>query len=414
MAVYDVAVIGGGAAGSMAAIRAASNGKAVILLERNDSIGKKILITGKGRCNITNMATMEDFLAKFGKKGMFLRSAFNRFFNEDLIEFFKKKGLALKTERQNRVFPDEGDAKSVVRVLREYLSEAGVEVRYNTRITGINYKEGFFRITSEGGVDVQSRKLILCTGGASYKATGSSGDGFRLAKAMGHHVSPLMPGLVPLKAKDTWVKELQGLTLKNIRLSFRSGKRCIISEIGEMLFTHFGVSGPIVLDLSSEIAEMIEDEKEVVMNIDLKPGIEDKELEDRILSDIISYGGKDIKNFLKTYMPIALCPVFMRLAELPENKRVSQMTTAERRSMKENLKALPLTLSGTLALEEAMVTAGGVSLKEVDPRTMQSRIVPGLYFAGEILEGAASSGGYNLQQAFSTGYLAGEESSQDA
>nr|HPM43089.1 aminoacetone oxidase family FAD-binding enzyme [Candidatus Omnitrophota bacterium] len=319
----------------------------------------------------------------------------------------------LKTERQNRVFPEEGDAKSVVRVLKEYLSEAGVEVRYNTRITGINYKEGFFRLTSEDGIDIQSRKLILCTGGASYKATGSSGDGFRLAKTMGHQVSPLIPGLVPLKTKDTWVKELQGLTLKNIRLSFRSGKRHIISEIGEMLFTHFGVSGPLILDLSSEIAEMMEGEKEVVMYIDLKPGIEDKELEDRILSDIISYGGKDIKNFLKTYMPVALCQVFMRLAKLPENKRVSQMTTAERRAMKENLKALHITLSGTLALEEAMVTAGGVSLKEVDPRTMQSRIVPGLYFAGEILEGAASSGGYNLQQAFSTGYLAGEESSKD-
>lgn len=411
--VYDVAVVGGGAAGTMAAIRAAENGKKVILIERNDAIGKKMLITGKGRCNITNMAPIDEFIAKFGKNGSFLRSAFSRFFNEDLIEFFKQKGLELKTERQNRVFPLDDNAKSVVAVLKKCLSETGVEVLYDTRIMRAHFKDGFFRLTPEAGHEIQARKVILSTGGASYKATGSSGDGFKIAKELGHNISALRPGLVPLKTKEPWVKELQGLTLKNIRILFRGGKKKIESGIGEMLFTHFGVSGPLILDLSSELVPLIDEAAEVMMYIDLKPGIEDNELEERILSDIKLYGGKDIKNFLKTYMPIALSPVFMRLAELPSGKRVSQMTTAERRSMKDLLKAFPLTLTGALALEEAMVTTGGVSIKEIDPRTMQSRLVPGLYFAGEIIEGAASSGGYNLQQAFSTGYLAGEEASKD-
>lgn len=411
--IYDIAVIGAGPAGMMAAIRAAENGKSVVLIERNESVGKKLLITGKGRCNLTNMAPMDDFLERFGRSGKFLRTAFSRFFNEDLIEFFTSKGLKLKTERQNRVFPEDDDAKSVVKVLRECLAEKGVRTLFGTRITKIGRNESVFILTPEAGDEISSRSVIISTGGASYKETGSSGDGFTIARELGHKVMPLSPGLVPLKTGETWVKDLQGLTLKNVVLIFKAGKKKIVSSVGEMLFTHFGVSGPLILDLSSEIVSLISEYKSVMMYIDLKPGLNDAQLEKRILSDIKLYGSKDVKNFLKGFMPVSLCPVFARLAGMPENKRASQITAEERRSMKEFMKALPLTIVGALPLEEAMVTSGGVSKDDIDPRTMQSRLVPGLYFAGEIIEGAASSGGYNLQQAFSTGYLAGEEASSD-
>lgn len=412
--IYDIAVIGGGAAGTMAAIRAAQLGKKVVLLERNDSIGKKILITGKGRCNVTNMASVDDFIAKFGRSGNFLRSAFARFFNEELMEFFRSKGLALKTERQNRVFPETDDAKSVIAVLKTYLAETGVETRCGIRITRLSLTNGIFCLEPETGEAVQARTVILTTGGASYKATGSSGDGFKMAQALGHTVTALKPGLVPLKTKEAWVKEVQGLALKNISLTFKAGKKKLESAVGEMMFTHFGVSGPLILDLSSDIVRLMDEAGDVTLSIDLKPGLTEDQIEKRLLSDIKEHGSKDIKNFLKLFMPVALCPIFAALANIDTARKASQITLAERKALKDLMKELPLTLAGTLPLEEAMVTVGGVSQKEIDPRTMQSRIVPGLYFAGEVIDGAASSGGYNLQQAFSTGYLAGEEASSDA
>lgn len=409
---YDVAVIGGGPAGVMAAIEAAKNLKSVLLVERNDSIGKKILITGKGRCNITNMSPIDEFIKRFGIDGKFLRTAFTRFFNEDLIEFFRTMGLNLKVERQNRVFPEDDDAKSVVKALTKCLSDSGVEIRYNARITGATFVDDHFHLTADNGPEITARKIIIATGGASYKITGSSGDGFKMALGFGHKITPLTPGLVPLKTKEAWVKEVQGLTLKNIALTFRAEKKKICSGVGEMLFTHFGVSGPLILDMSADIMTLLAKYGEVMMQIDLKPGLNYAELEKRILSDIKLYGSKDFKNFLKQFMPVALCPVFARIAGIESGKRASQITSSERRSMRDIMKAMPLTITGALPLEEAMVTLGGVAMNEIDPRTMQSRLVPGLYFAGEIIEGAASSGGYNLQQAFSTGYLAGQEASR--
>ena len=408
--IYDVAVAGAGPAGAMAAIRAGSLNKRVVLVERNDRIGKKVLLTGKGRCNLTNTAGTAAFLEKFGRKGEFLRSAFLAFTNEDLIEFFKSKGLELKAERQGRVFPVTDSARSVVEVLERCLAESNVEAVYNARLANIKKIDGIFQLELEsGGKGIEAKRAILATGGSSYKATGSAGDGFRLAESLGHNVSPLLPALVPLKTKETWVKGIQGLSLENVRVTFKYGKKKIASDIGDLIFTHFGVSGPLILDLSGNVAAALEDHKEVPLFIDMKPGLTDEQLEKRLLGEFKDKKKGSLKNTMKNLLPQKLVDVFMDLTGLDPQKSVNQITKIERRAVMILLKALPLTVTGTLPIEEAMVTAGGVSKKEIDPRTMESRLVPGLYFAGEIIEGAASSGGYNLQQAFSTGWLAGEK-----
>ncbi len=404
---YDIAVIGAGAAGSMAAIRAGQSGKRVVLLEKNEMIGKKILMTGRGRCNLTNSGKLDTFIEKFGRPGQFLRNAFYAFSNEDLMDFFKLKGLELKSERQGRVFPLTGTARSVTQVLEKCLGENKVDVRYKSRIRELIKDGGKFMLHTDGGT-VTAGKVILATGGASYKDTGSTGDGFQIAQRLGHSILPLKPGLVPLKTKETWVKEVQGLTLKNIRLYFVAGKKKIASEVGEMLFTHFGVSGPLILDLSADIVRLLSEEGRMSLFIDLKPGIDKSEMDDKLLREIKEHGGREIKTMLAGTVPLKLAPLILKLVEIDLHKKVHQMNKDDRRRLTRILKELPLTITGSLALEEAMVTCGGVSIKEIDPRTMESRIVPGLYFAGEVIEGGAPSGGYNLQQAFSTGYLAGE------
>ncbi len=408
---YDIAVIGAGAAGSMAAIRAGQLGKSVVLLEKNEIIGKKILMTGRGRCNITNSGKLDTFIEKFGKPGQFLRSAFYAFSNEDVMEFFRTNGLELKSERQGRVFPATDNARSVTQVLEKCLRDNTVDVRYKIRIRELKRDgENFILDTDNGPITV--KKAILATGGASYKETGSTGDGFQIAQTLGHAILPLSPGLVPLKTKETWVKEVQGLALKNIRLVFIAGKKKITSDVGEMLFTHFGVSGPLILDLSADIVRLLSEEKEMKLLIDLKPGIDKSEMDDKLLREIKDHGGREIKTMLAEALPLKLAPLVMRLVEIDLHKKVHQMNKEDRRKLAKILKELPLTITGSLALEEAMVTCGGVSMKEIDPRTMESRLIPGLYFAGEVIDGGAPSGGYNLQQAFSTGYLAGESSSK--
>lgn len=410
MIMYDIAVIGAGPAGMMAAIKAGQAGKKVVLLEKNDLLGKKILITGKGRCNITNSAKLDLIMEKFGKTGQFLRTAFSSFSNEDLMEFFRSKGLELKTERQGRVFPSTDSARSVTAILAEYLAENKVEIKYKTVIKEIK-KEGGYFILSGTTAQYKAKKVILATGGASYRDTGSSGEGFQFAKSLGHTIIPLRPGLVPLRAKEEWVKELQGMTLKNVKITFIAGKKKIGSEVGEVLLTHFGISGPLVLDLSNTIVALLEEHKEIKVFIDLKPGIKSEEMENKLLREFREQGGKEIKNMLSGMLPLRLVPVVIKLSGVSANKKVNQIGRDERRSIAAALKALPLTITGSLPIEEAMVTCGGVSTREIDPRTMGSRIVEGLYFAGEIIEGGAPSGGYNLQQAFSTGCLAGESAS---
>jgi predicted Rossmann fold flavoprotein len=409
---YDVAVIGAGAAGTMAAIRAAELGKSVILVERNNAIGKKILITGKGRCNITNTAPLEDFIEKFGKPGQFLRTAFYKFFNEDLMAFFRSKGLDIKVERQGRVFPVTDKANSVVDVLKKCLADNNVKMLFNSRVSGIKKNDNGFELILENGDTIAARRVIIAAGGASYAATGSTGDGFDIAKKLGHDIIALKPGLVPLTTKEKWVKDLQGVALENIRIRFECGKKKIESDVGELMFTHFGVSGPLVLDLSGEIMSLLEVHKEVKLYIDLKPGMREEQLDSRLIHKFKTKGESQIKNIMKDVLPNKLIEIILRLSDVPMSVETNQVTQDQRRSIIKILKAMPLTITGSLPLEEAMVTGGGVSIKEIDPRTMQSKIAPGLYFAGEVIEGFARSGGYNLQQAFSTGYLAGESAAR--
>lgn len=414
---YDIAVVGGGPAGTMAAIRAASPGDAklkknVVLIERNASIGRKILITGKGRCNLTNTANIDGFIEKFGKPGQALRTAFYKFSNNDLIDFLKKNGVATKVERQGRVFPSDDRSLSVVRALERALADNSVKVLTGSRVMGIKEEGGIFSLKIEGGTEIWTKRLILATGGASYKATGSTGDGFHFAKLLGHAFNPLRQGLVPLKTRERWVTELQGLTLKNISIVFECGGKKIRSEVGELLFTHFGVSGPLVLDLSAEVVSLLQGKKEAALSIDLKPGLTEGQIDNRMLREIESRGSINIRTLLKEMLPLKIIPVFASALNLDPAKRINQLTHDERRGIIGLLKDFRLTVTGSLPLEEAMVTCGGIPVRDINPRTMESRIKPGLYFAGEIIDATAPSGGYNLQQAFSTGYLAGESASR--
>ena len=424
MHIYDIAVVGAGPAGCMAAIRAGQLGKNVILIDRNPSIAKKIFLTGKGRCNITNTAPIDTFVEKFGKEGLFLRPAFLAFFNEDLINFFKSKGLNLIPERQGRVFPADYKARSVVKVLSECLTESKVEVLHRTRLLNLEKKEDFFELklkSDSGRGNLYAKKAVLSTGGISYKATGSTGDGFRIAKALKHSIAPLRGCLVPLRTKETWVRELQGLSLKNVRVSFEYNERSprsekdkaknITSAVGEMMFTHFGVSGPLILDLSGDITAVLKRQKEIRLFLDLKPGMDREKLKNRLLSEFKANGSVKLKNIMKNLLPQRLINVFLRPLGADPEKTASTVTREERHKIIELLKSFPLTITGSLSINRAMVTSGGVSTGEIDPRTMESRVIPGLYFAGEIIDGAAPSGGYNLQQAFSTGFLAGESAS---
>lgn len=412
MVLFDIAVVGAGPAGVMAAIRAASHNKTVALIERNSTIGKKIILSGKGRCNVTNSASLDDFIDKFGRQGEFLRAAFSKFFNQELIDFFKAKGLGLKTERQGRVFPVTDKAISIIEALKIYLRESKAACLYNKKVLEIKKDSGAFRLFLDTEEAVAARKVILAAGGASFRATGSAGEGFAIAKKLGHTITDLKPGLVALKTKGPWAGELKGLSLKNVRLTFRAGKKKIVSNIGEMQFTPFGVSGSLVLDLSRSVLDLLEENKEAFLEIDLKPALNEEQLKARMVKDFISDGKRDIAFLLKGYLPLKLIDVFLRLSCIDGSKKASQINKQERHKIISLFKALPLHISGSLPIEEAMVTCGGVSTKEINPRTMESRIVPGLYFAGEIIDASASSGGYNLQQAFSTGYLAGESAAQ--
>lgn len=401
----DVIVIGAGPAGIMAAIQAAKNKKQVLLLEKKPNLANKLLISGKTRGNISNAKEIPEFIKNI-HNGEFLRDAFKHFFYPDLIKFFEDKGLAIKVERQDRIFPSDDKASSVLEVLKKYLDECNVKVFCNSSVKEILIQDN--RVTGialETGKTYQVDAVVLATGGISFSHTGSSGDGFNIAKKLGHTIIDLKPGLVPLVTKEPWVKELQGLTLINIQLTFKQASHRIKSSIGELLFTHFGISGPLVLDLSSKICDWLgRGPLEVI--IDLKPALTDKELQDRLLNDF-----KDIsilyKNYLKDLLPRKLIPVFINLSRISENKQLSQITKEERLKIVTLLKRFTLTVTGTLPIEEAMVTKGGISTKEIDPKTMQSKIVKGLFFCGEIIDVEGVSGGYNIQAAFSTGFLAG-------
>ncbi|MBL7197218.1 MAG: NAD(P)/FAD-dependent oxidoreductase [Candidatus Omnitrophica bacterium] len=410
---FNVVVIGGGASGLMAAIRASQFTDELLLIEKNDSLGKKLLLSGKGRCNLTNVAELDDFLTHFGKQGSFLRSAFNRFFNTELIQFFEQRGLRLKTERGGRVFPEGDLSKSVLDVLKKSIRSQGVEVKFKTKLREIKSdKDKIKEIILDNGDKIIANRIILATGGASYPLTGSTGDGYKIAKNLGHKIIPLGPGLVPLEIREVWIRDLAGLSLKNVRIKFLWGKKLIHSDIGEMLFTHLGVSGPLVLSLSGRIVDLLSENKSVRLSIDLKPALTGGQLDNRLLRDITNKGSVFYKNLLKDLLPRKLIKVFVDLSGINPNKPGNQITQQERLSIRQLLKDFRLTISRARPIKEAIITRGGVSTRQINPKTMESNLAEGLYFCGEIIDIDADTGGYNLQAAFSTGYLAGESAAR--
>jgi len=407
-----IIVIGGGPAGIMAAIRASQLNQDVTLLEKNSSLGKKLLLSGKGRCNLTNNCGLDLFLKRFSQNGQFLRDAFKKFFNQDLIDFFESRGLKLKVERQLRVFPVTDQSINILEVLIKELAKNKVNIIFKTQVRDLALSDNKIKgVKVNQGDLIPAEKVILALGGASYATTGSTGDGFEIAKRLGHSVIHLRPGLIPLETDRRYPVILEGLALKNIKLNFYSVNKKITSEIGEMVFTDFGISGPLVLTLSGKIADWLQDKKPVYVEIDLKPALTKEQLNARFLREFKLNPKKSIKNALKSFLPQRLINVFIEITKIAPDKKTSQVTAKEREAIVSLLKAFRLNILRTRPLNDAMVTRGGISLKEINPRTMESRLIKGLYFAGEIMDIDADTGGFNLQAAFSTGYLAGESAS---
>lgn len=420
-----VVVIGGGPAGMMAALAAAESGHEVVLLEKNEKLGKKLYITGKGRCNITNSGDMENLFANVMTNAKFLYSAFYAYDNQMLMDFFKQEGLAIKIERGNRVFPVSDHSSDVINTLQRALKKAGVEVWLHTEagnllfedrenfneldkkephqiISGVQLKRGLVN----GEKTVIADAVIVATGGFSYQTTGSTGDGYRFARDMGHKVTEIHPSLVPFNTKEEYVKEMQGLALKNVTVRIYDGKKKLYEEFGEMLFTHFGVSGPLLLSASAMLAPKYTS-KELKMEIDLKPALEEEQLDKRILKDFEESKNKQFKNSVGKLFPSKMIPVILQLSGIDPDKKVNEITKEERAAFVKLIKAFPVTLNGLRDFNEAIITKGGVKVNEVNPSTMESKIVKNLYFCGEVLDLDALTGGYNLQIAWSTGHLAG-------
>lgn len=407
-----IVIIGGGAAGLMAAIRAAECGESVLLLEKMSDLGRKILISGKGRCNLTNQCDREDFLHTFGKNGRFLYSAWDRLDNQKLRDLLKAWGCETIVERGQRVFPVSQSAREVRDLLIQKAKDKGVEIWSDWLVKNVIAQEEGFRITSSKGFEIFAERLIITTGGLSYPGTGSSGDGLKWARALGHRITPLYGALVPLVIREEWVKELQGLSLRNVRCSLWEGKKEKDSDFGEMLFTHFGVSGPLILTLSGLTGPLLAKGKELFLKIDLKPALSEEQLNLRIQKDFEKFSRKKAANGLDELLPQKMIPVILKLAGIPREKPVHQITKEERLKIISLLKGLTLSIQSQRPIAEAIVTMGGVDLKEISPQTMESKLIPHLYFAGEILDLAGWTGGFNLQAAFSTGWVAGEESAK--
>lgn len=400
-----VFVVGGGPAGMMSALFAAQNGHEVTLFERNEKLGKKLYITGKGRCNVTNAADRDAFFAHILKNPRFFYSAYSHFDNQALMERLEQAGVPLKTERGGRVFPASDKSSDILRAMERLVREAGVTVRLNTRVERVLAKDGAVTGVIANGEQLSCGAVVVATGGVSYPQTGSSGDGYGFAEALGHTVESPLASLVPLVTAETWPCELAGLTLKNVTLSARREKGVVFSELGELLFTHFGVSGPLVLSLSGVIAEQPAGTQ---LFIDLKPALTHEQLDARILRDLQEGARQQVKTALHALLPARLLTIVFEQSGVSETLSVGEFTKAMRLKLVETLKALPLTVSGARGVEEAVVTRGGVSVKDVNASTMESKRIKGLYFAGEVLDIDATTGGYNLQIAWSTGALAGD------
>ncbi|MCI8514975.1 MAG: NAD(P)/FAD-dependent oxidoreductase [Lachnospiraceae bacterium] len=404
----EVLIVGGGAAGMMAAVTAAREGCAVRLFERNEKLGKKIYITGKGRCNLTNACETEEFLGNVVSNPRFLYRALYGFSNRDTADFFEKAGLALKTERGNRVFPVSDKASDVIKALTREMEKAGVRVCLNSRVTGLLAEEGrVFGIRLADGREIPGDAVLIATGGLSYPSTGSQGDGFLLAESVGHAVTDCSPALVPFETGEEWAKELQGLSLRNVEVTIFDGKKKLYREFGEMLFTHFGVSGPAVLSGSSRAAKAIR-KHPLTLEINFKPALTREQLDARLLREFEANKNKYFKNALGALLPARMVPVMADFCEIGLKREINGISREERGRLADGLRHFQMTLTGLRGYPEAIVTQGGVCVKEVDPATMASKKVQGLYFAGEVLDVDAYTGGYNLQIAWSTGRAAGQ------
>ncbi|MDD6182229.1 MAG: NAD(P)/FAD-dependent oxidoreductase [Lachnospiraceae bacterium] len=403
----NVIVIGGGAAGMFAALGAAEAGHRVTILEQNEKLGKKIYITGKGRCNLTNACDTEEIFAHVPRNAKFLYSAIYTYDNFRVMEFFEANGMPIKTERGNRVFPVSDHSSDVISTLQKALEKAGLEVLLHTKVTEILSKDG--KITGvrlKNGEKRTADAIILATGGKSYSSTGSTGDGFVFAEQLGHKIEEPVPSLVPMTVLEDYCMQMQGLSLRNVQATIREGGKVFFEEFGEMLFTHFGVSGPLMLSASSVVNDRLR-KKNLSLTIDLKPALSEEQLDARILRDFEENKNRQFKNSVKGLLPAKMIPVVISLSGIDPEKKINGITKQERKKLVECIKAFPLTLTGLRGFNEAIITRGGVSVKQVDPSTMESKLVKGLYFAGEILDVDAYTGGFNLQIAWSTGYLAG-------
>ena len=405
----NIIVIGAGPAGLMAAITAARTGADVLVLEKKDRPGRKLAITGKGRCNVSNAAPLREALDHFFPKGKFLYQAFAQFFTLDLIRFFEEQGVPLKTERGGRMFPESDRAADIIQALVAAAKKAGVIIRTSTTVQGLMVEQDrCVGVVTEKGERLSAEKVILTTGGASYPATGSTGDGYRLAGQVGHTIVPIRPALIPLLTAGDTAERLQGLSLKNAQVTVWVNNKKATSLFGEMLFTHFGVSGPLILTLSSLIVDALAEKKSVMISIDLKPALDPKQLDTRLLRDIDHFGKRQSKTLFKGLLPASLIPVCLDVTGIDPSLPANQITAGQRKKLRIWLKDFQLEITGHRPLREAIITAGGVSLKEIDPRSMESKLCPGLFFAGEVLDIQADTGGFNLQAAFSTGWMAGK------
>ena len=416
-----VIVIGGGPAGMFAAYFAAKNGHKVTLLEQNEKLGKKLYITGKGRCNITNASDMEELFKNVCSNPKFLYSAFYSYTNDQVVDFFESFGLQTKVERGNRVFPVSDHSSDVIATLNKALKSVGVEVRLYTKVKEIltntsanaeneagveNYEPQVAGVLLTDGTKIEADAVILATGGVSYVSTGATGDGYRFAEKLNHRIVEPTPSLVPFETKESWVPELQGLALKNVSIKIVNGKKTLYEDFGEMLFTHFGVSGPMILSASAAIKpEYIKEQP--MCYIDLKPALDEETLDKRVLREFDDAKNKQYKNSIQKLLPGKMVPVIIELSGIDPDKKVNEISKEERKRLVTLLKALPITITGTRGWNEAIITRGGISVKDVNPSTMESKKVKKLYICGEVLDLDAMTGGFNLQIAWSTGYLAG-------
>ena len=402
-----ILVVGGGAAGMMAAVTAARRGKNVLLLEKNEKLGKKLFITGKGRCNLTNSAEVEELFNAVVSNPKFLYSSFYSFTNDQVIGFFEELGVKTKVERGGRVFPESDHSSDVIRALEQEMKRLGVRISLRTEVKEILTEDGRAKgVRLSSGRMIAADAVTVATGGISYPSTGSTGDGYRFARECGHKVTDLSPALVPMEVKEWYAKELMGLSLRNIGIRITDGKKKLYEEFGEMLFTHYGVTGPVILSASSIVGKKLK-EHPLTLHIDLKPALTEEQLDKRVLREFEANHNRQFKNAVDSLFPAKLRPVAIELSGIPEEKKVNEVTKEERLHFVRLIKDFSMTLTGLRGYHEAIITKGGVSVKEIDPGTMESKLVKGLYFAGEVLDLDAVTGGYNLQIAWSTGYLAG-------